>query len=335
MEDSRDGTRINPNLCHVKKSFIYKEIHEDIAVNKLQSKKLITLKDESILLDIDEDYYGCAYASKPLLDSNMTRDMLEHISDIVKKLVCVRDGAEEKYADSFLTSALSALRKAGCSRGVITQINKPLVKQKSSKQNSVLFDSKKGNEVDNSKKGTKMNCVDKIKEVIYILKKNLFLPPRGKLACLKFDFVSEKLLRDLVELFSKLTAKQQKALQYVGFCMSNTHKNTKVLDEFYFKICYGMNMPWDSSVNIHIPTLEEINKRTLKLNSILSKIRKPKLVTVCRSVRDGYTPRKFFNKIENDVMKSLNSTYKRLRVHYDSDLLGGKRGWTNRRRQYG
>merc|ERR1712046_115539 len=46
------------------------------------------------------------------------------------------------------------------------------------------------------------------------------------------------------------------------------------------------------------------------------------LVTVCRSVRDGYTPRRSWQAIETGVLRALGG-----KATFDPNLLGGERGW--------
>ena len=56
------------------------------------------------------------------------------------------------------------------------------------------------------------------------------------------------------------------------------------------------------------------------------------LVTVSRSVRDGYTPRSLAGRIEDGVLTALRRQRRSgaMTVVYDSDLLGGRDGWTSR-----
>ncbi|KAK3091069.1 hypothetical protein FSP39_016892 [Pinctada imbricata] len=88
-------------------------------------------------------------------------------------------------------------------------------------------------------------------------------------------------------------------------------------------------MPGDDVAHIHETNPEEIKNRTANINIMLSALKSftPSLITVCRSIRDGYTPRKHFKLIEKDILETAETCFRNLRVHYDSDLQGGKSGW--------
>jgi hypothetical protein len=47
------------------------------------------------------------------------------------------------------------------------------------------------------------------------------------------------------------------------------------------------------------------------------------IVTLCRSVRDGYTPRRVWEAIESNVLKALGGP-----ITFGKSLLGGPRGWS-------
>ena len=54
---------------------------------------------------------------------------------------------------------------------------------------------------------------------------------------------------------------------------------------------------------------------------------RPVLVTICRSVRDGYTIPAVWHQIESGLMQILEQVWGPLDVTYDKNLLGGKGGW--------
>ena len=75
---------------------------------------------------------------------------------------------------------------------------------------------------------------------------------------------------------------------------------------------------------------------------------KPLFVTICRSIRDGYTLQTrwkqvkekererndsfsfsyyYFSKIEDGVLEILNEVFGDLKLVYDGNLLGGPEGW--------
>lgn len=56
------------------------------------------------------------------------------------------------------------------------------------------------------------------------------------------------------------------------------------------------------------------------------------LVTVCRSVRDGYAPSRHWKQIEEGVLSMLRGRFGPLDVQYDPGLLGGPGGWEHHAR---
>lgn len=59
---------------------------------------------------------------------------------------------------------------------------------------------------------------------------------------------------------------------------------------------------------------------------------RPVLVTLCRSVRDGYAPSALWRQIETGVLAALAAQYGPLDVRFDANLLGGPLGWDHHAR---
>ena len=78
----------------------------------------------------------------------------------------------------------------------------------------------------------------------------------------------------------------------------------------------------------------EIQDRSMKLFRLFHTVRfKPRVVSIARSVRDGYTPRGSFRRIERDLLYILRTVYPQISeptIIYDPNLLGGRHGWLNR-----
>lgn len=360
----RTEISIKAQLCHIKKSFVYKEIREDLAYQKLYKGKLISSSD-SILLDIDEDFYGCAFASKPLLDANISMDHIHKLDSMLLRLFCPQDATQEQEADKMLVTVLGIFRKAStCLESNNIVNNRTNMQTKAGgkisdghvRGNKVTFSPYHGqskpkltgyphtslNKVDMGtanrssvkKIPTGVKCKDNsqavMKEVEFILKKYLW-QSKNSVACGKRTQQSERLLKELLNNFKQHSQRQLRSLQYVGFCLASSYTPVKQ-SRAHFHICHGLNYPDNSAVDVYIPPLSEIHQRTKLLQDILSPLRGRKtcMATVCRSVRDGYTPRRYFNKIESDVLKTLNTTFKNLQLRYATNLLGGKRGWPSR-----
>lgn len=133
----------------------------------------------------------------------------------------------------------------------------------------------------------------------------------------------------IIREFFKLSKIQLSALQKVGFCLSTTYKTFQLLNPSLFSTCRGANSPNETAVTEHRTNAREVRARARLLSNILQVFREspPNLVTVCRSIRDGYTPRKYFKDIERLVLRAIQINFPKTRVHYDSGLLNGKIGF--------
>ncbi|XP_060066607.1 uncharacterized protein LOC132546896 [Ylistrum balloti] len=335
---------INPHLCHVKKSFFYKEIREDVAVQKLSKNKLVT-SSESVLLDIDEDFYGCAYASKPLLDANITLENIHKLDSLIQKLFCPQGAIQEQDADRLLVGVLAILRKASsCADSTFNKAKNVLPSKSNNGQSQghggkVSFNKStedanriSGKKNQNSGSGKcKEEALFLTKEAESAVRKYLW-QTKNSVACTRKTQHSEKILKELINNFKQHSLRQLRSLQYVGFCSTTSPRSSKLVNKLNFHICHGVNHPGHSAVDVYIPRMSEINHRTKLLQELMSTVRNKKtsMATVCRSVRDGYTPRRYFTKIEGDVLKVLNVTFGNIQLHYDSNLLGGRKGWPSR-----
>ncbi|KAK3091266.1 hypothetical protein FSP39_018463, partial [Pinctada imbricata] len=293
---------MDPNFCIIKRTFINEEIREEVAAERL-SQSLSTSGSQGTILDIDEDYYGCMHAIRPLLEAGLTEERVFALDDIIDELFCPKNAAEEFLTDQLLVGFLNKIFKLRCTRGM--------------------------------KDVTGHECLDKI--IIAMFKGQLrrkVLQNYSNLLCSerKVKKTHKRSIKRLVKEFFRLNNAQNKALQYVGFCFQSTPLSFNLTNDVSFKTCQGSNTPNDSVVIEHQTNIREITERTKSFRRILSVVKKanPKLVTLCRSTRDGYTPRQFFSKIENDVIDSLRHIYTNTKVLYDTELLGGRKGWPER-----
>ena len=59
----------------------------------------------------------------------------------------------------------------------------------------------------------------------------------------------------------------------------------------------------------------------------------PLMVTICRSLRDGYTPQEDWQELEssvlNDVSKMAARASNPTKVTFDRDLFNGEDGWAS------
>ena len=156
-------------------------------------------------------------------------------------------------------------------------------------------------------------------------------------AICKWSFVyKDSLLADILSTLKDSTRDQLRLLIRVGFCVNNspvTFISESKGGAPNITICHGATTPDNTLVFHHVPTRQEVEQQTLKLQKILSLIPKPKHVTVCRSFRDGYVPKDLFPQIERNILSSIRKAFPSYSsVHYDTNLLGGSRGWSARQR---
>ena len=135
------------------------------------------------------------------------------------------------------------------------------------------------------------------------------------------------LMAGVVKTLKGYTSKQLRLLYKIGFCMeSKIGVTSKRLHNF--GICHGITGPQKPHILEHIPNTEEMDQQFLKLHKILSLLPEPRLVTVTRSFRHGFTPRELFPYFEWDILTSVQQNSPGYNsVHYDPDLLGGPPGW--------
>ena len=126
---------------------------------------------------------------------------------------------------------------------------------------------------------------------------------------------------------------QLKAILEIGFCMQTSPRS---YSDPGFQICHGANPPNSTVVTVHMPGENELRLRLSRLRRLVEakSYPTPSMVTLCRSVRDGYSPVPYFSKIEKSVLSSILNSRAGVRynVVYDKNLLGGKKGWPSRNR---
>ncbi|XP_050416697.1 uncharacterized protein LOC130010276 [Patella vulgata] len=293
-------TAIEPSQCDIKFTYTMEELTEKEALERIEKGGWLS-KDENIVLDIDEDFYGCEAAVQPLYDVEIFEEELNKIKEPLHYLFCPRNAIDERSFDKifhFITSLVAKFTPS-------TKNEKQL-------------------------RAERLQFIDKVSEEFLQNVKTMGV--EGGM-CSKIDITRTGYLRLLLLKLLKLSEKQIKALSEIGLCLVMTPNSVLYNPLYGMRTCDGYNRPGESMVFFHTPTIEEINQRTKDLKQIFSGIPDPKIVTICRSMRDGYTPRKFFHKIESDVLESLEQGYSRIHrdgIHYDSQLLGGRNGWPDR-----
>lgn len=285
---------IPKSSCDIHTKLNVLTVEETFGIKTLLSDQI---QNDNIVLDIDEDYYGCTLPAQDLVDVGITVSDVQNLNDVLDRIFCPKSVAKELRTDKMLFTALEMLKSDDACKKVA--------------------------------RFSKCSGVSRRATVLYYLERESH---NLKIRCQHESKKFIILLRKLVSTLSILTATQLTVLQNVGFCISTMFPSNPNLWESTFGVCIGNNVPGESAVFDHPTNSTEIALRTKILNDILKSLKKTnvQITTVCRSVRDGYTPRKHFHLIEKDVLKSLSVLGRQTNLHYDSWLLGGKRGWYNR-----
>ncbi|XP_050415899.1 uncharacterized protein LOC126829811 [Patella vulgata] len=279
--------------CQVKQIVMYEEIIDYKAEELSQSDDWIPSTD-NVFFDIDEDYYGCQAAFQYLLDVKITE---KYVDDVlgpgIESLFCPGDAKAEHAFDKIF---YDLLRRVTDKHGV--------KKLQEKERNDII-----------------KNTIQSIKQ------RNLTAELCSET---NVDVGINKLILNL----NGLNKDQLQALAKLGICLKTTSRTPSFDRMNGMKLCDGYNRPNnDSAVFFHTPSLDEIIERTKQMESILRKLPEPKMVTICRSSRDGYVPGQFVSKIETDIIQTLVKVFPNITgssLHYDAELHGGKQGWHKR-----
>ncbi|XP_046847474.1 uncharacterized protein LOC124441085 isoform X2 [Xenia sp. Carnegie-2017] len=294
-----NGSKIDPKLCKVKVEIDVVEIADYLALNKLIDGTLIR-EGESVLLDIDEDYFGVVLRGHTLLDVGISWSTVDEIDEILSEMFCPDVIAHEGVSNHFMQLLLSLLIKH-CKSNETDSMECAIPDTPQNKQFSA--------------------AVSRI--IKRYLGKDIFCGAEGN------DF--QKRFELLIELFLSLNVQQLRTCAEMGFCMQTSPRSLSVNG---FSLCHGANPPNSTLVTQHTPSKNELILRLKRLRRMLHKGRYPNpgMVTVCRSVRDGYTYVKYFEDIEKSLIKIIKSSRNdvNFKVIYDVNLLGGKGGWSKR-----
>ncbi|GFR68675.1 UPF0489 protein C5orf22 [Elysia marginata] len=271
---------------------------------------------QGFVLDIDEDFFGCAPVVQSLYDVGLKESHLREISFLVEKLFCGDTAEHERLSDMIFYKITQYLIE---NRTICGRMKNNL------SPNKVLND----------------KCVLSVHQHITTslqkMLKSLSAPFVERVFCgLRNDVFHKSMLYHLLRLLAPLDNSQLQAIAEVGICFQVSLHSYGGEGVGHFRLCDGYNRPNDTMVTFFSPKMKVVKARGKRLQSILGQLGvNPDLVTLCRSIRDGYTPRPHFRQIEKLLLNTLEERYSRrsgatIRVMYDRDLLGGKKGWWHR-----
>ncbi|KAK6170038.1 hypothetical protein SNE40_018525 [Patella caerulea] len=289
---------------------IYEEISEGEAIKLLKSGNWIA-PGENVILDVDEDYYGCESVFTKLYKSGVKDFIADNMAAIINNMFCSYTVAGEIIADNFYNSVIKIVLAAktemlNCRRSTHDLVLKNKCTTYVQLQQNVF------------------NMIPDLAESVKNYKESIL--------CSDNDQINHIFLQGLLRNMVKLTIPQLKVLANVGICLSISPRTLDYQPEM--RLCTSYNLPNSTTVSFHSPSTKEIEHRTKRLELLFSaKNLTPKFITITRSVRDGYTPREQSFKIESDIMKVIRSSFlgfEKDMVHFDINLLGGLEGWSGR-----
>ena len=292
LHPKREGSKsVDITKCSIKAQYRYYEVSEKYAIKLLNAIRKKEKNQPSVILDIDEDYFGVENRMKAYRKNGGQNDDIWVIDKAASKVFCPKTGGDaENRANEFM---LEYMQK------ILTQC---YAGRQKCNENNVL---EIGDEMRNK------------------LNDNL----RKKLFCSIEDFQSEfSNLAHTLWSFSETALKGFLKLKFCNFGIPALGFGEK------FGTCKGI--PDNGATENHMPDNTEIQDRANKLNNIVSfifeKYAVPGVTTICRSMRDGYTPSNYFQSIEKYITDGLrNATAHKndLSFHYDDKLLFGSPGW--------
>ncbi|XP_065661104.1 uncharacterized protein LOC101241753 isoform X5 [Hydra vulgaris] len=289
---------IPSHKCHRLKNFSF------LVVNELKFEKVKLNSVKKIFIDIDEDFFGVESGVQAFMDKGLTLKLHEHLNKQLSQIICPFSIPEETYADEAIRNMFKSI--------------------------------------------IKMKKMDFSSELILSALKRDFIDLSNRFSCISSGDLNNKstmfsvdtidtaykidaILKNISFLIYQESNYELEALVSARYCLSNS---PVFMFQPNFGICSGNIYPDDPLNQIYAGSNQEIEQRGKRLTSILKKINSRgilKFVSVARSLRDGYTPRRQQRAIENVIKRSLEETAlvcnKKIKIKYDKHLLFGKKGW--------
>jgi len=261
-------------------------------------------KGSPIILDIDEDYFAVDSPFMSIMEAGIHKRDLAKAQKILKKVFCAKPpntAKHEQAIDTFLRAVTkiahdNQVEEDGIKKGV-----EDFIRQHQKLHATVLSSLCKPTQ---EGKGRKLVLNTAVKFALFLAK----------------HASSEGI---------------QKILEY-GFCLDTEEFPRKRYDVW---VCIGSS-DWDdvssNRIRLHHPKNSEVTSALTKLRSVVvGKIESPPvLITVCRSLRDGYVIRAHWGLIEGGVMEMSKALAIRhgqaLNVTYDHDCYWGPGSFVSR-----
>ena len=282
-------------------------VEDEKALQQLKSTRHWIGGTGNIILDIDEDYFGVDLPAQSLLDSGLKWDTVTIFDFILRRIFCPTRIDHEPRGNRMLRELISSFIRL-CRRSVHSDDDTCA---------SVAVDPAIG-------------VINKLMLAYWTRDQDIF--------CAKNSQEIYNLATELTMVSSLFSINHLRVLVEFGFCFETSPASRLFRDVGHgkIKLCMGFNTPNDSVVVVHKPDAAEVRARTAQLRKMLEIIdarHRPSVVTLCRSVRDGYTPKSFFSSIEANILGIFKDLPGHYDVVYDENLYGGKGGWPDRHKK--
>lgn len=377
-EDGEREVELAPRQCQVMTSYLSEHVVESRAIELLMSSPMDGVNwlgdSDGIILDIDEDFFGCEIPSDQLVKNTFNRGRdgdiaedeglnwadIEDLDELVAGFVCPHNADQEDTADRMLRKLLATLTTA-CSPDRKQDENGGGVDVRSGST-----DDKDGSWVTPCQESfdSAVAATDAVLMDAITWNPSMFCDKNGGKSP---DSIRQAWSSVALGLLRHLPAGRikRRIVDSVGFCLNAAPRTLHFGERSgigKMAVCHGANEPNSTLVYRHTPSADtELVAHFDTLDRLLSLLaasvdrddpdsaarrpsravaavgrRIPGVVTVCRSVRDGYTPRAMAMRIEANVLESTERWFgdngrRRVAIAYDSDLLAGKRGWNGRK----
>lgn len=286
VEDERPEIDIEESQCEqISRNFLFHVVSESnfkhLDFDKYYSR-------DSIIVDIDEDYFGVESGVKKFIEQGISLQTQEALDTILSRLYCPLYISSEQFLHQKLRAIFQMAHEA-----------------------------KRSNQQDGLEEKMKLKIAKETSPII----------------------CNQSLVVELARFITQLDADETVSLSKASFCLYDSprlRKSGKVSESksIGFSLCHGTIYPTDILNKIHVGNMQEINQRTNQMKDILQQIHlhvKPSMYTICRSLRDGYTPRNQQRYIEQNVLQVVSEVTRgndRIEhIIYDSQLVFGKQGW--------
>ncbi|XP_061174845.1 uncharacterized protein LOC133183987 [Saccostrea echinata] len=298
VSDMESGVvNIDYTNCDVEHTVKYVEISEDLAAEYFKRKYDGGKSSAETILDIDVDFLNFMDANTILFQANVSRLVLEDLDSNLSRLFCPKNGAEETVIDKLITEFI----------------------------HFVLFHKNRKSSVFN----TRFTKFYEYGMKYFRTRDSKWLPYTCSVTAGQKNLFLKRFVRTIVTLSSP----QLDVIKETGFCLSTVRQSVKELPEKQFTICASDSKQSNTEGFDFNP--ETIRGRLQNFTDTLQHISKSpvRLVTVCRSVRDGYTHRASESYLERLILNTLQKKLSNTKICYDHNLLGGKIGFrTNKQK---